>query len=149
MCESSISRNKRPHPRVNLTYFFDFSFIASAQAADFKINSAESRKILEKQKERLSDLDGYKSKGVLGETAEGLIEVHKDDKLSAIEKKKVQKLVSEENADREALYSDIIQSNGMSEAMKAGVRKTFFQSLRDASPAGTPVKEGGVWIQNK
>ncbi|MBX9765723.1 MAG: YdbL family protein [Bdellovibrionales bacterium] len=131
------------------TFFFDFSLVATAVAADFKISSEESKKIMEKQKERLGDVDGYKAKGVIGETSEGLIEVYKDDKLSAIEKKKVQRLVSEENNDREALYSDIVKSNGMTDAMKAGVRKTFFQSLRDASPAGTPVKEGGAWIQNK
>jgi uncharacterized protein YdbL (DUF1318 family) len=131
------------------TFYFDLSFIATAEAAEFKIDSEESQKILGRQKERLADLDTYKEKGVIGETSEGLLDIYKEDKLSALEKKKVQRLLSEENKDRELLYSDIVKSNGMSEGMKAGVRKTFFQSLRDASPAGTPVKENDEWTKNK
>ena len=125
--------------------FFEFSLIATAEAADFKISSDESKQIMERQKERIDDLDKYKEKGVIGETSEGLVEIHKDDKLSVLEKKKVQKLVSDENQDRENLYSDIVKSNGMNDASKGGIRAKFFQSFKDASPTGTAFKEGGAW----
>ena len=127
--------------------FFEFSIISTAQAADFKISSDESRQIMERQKERIEDLDKYKEKGVIGETSEGLVAIYKDDKLSALEKKKVQKLVSDENQDRESLYSDIVKTNGMNDSSKAGVREKFFQSFKSASPTGTPIKEGGAWKQ--
>jgi len=115
-------------------------------ASDFKVDSEKAREILSRQKTRINDIDKYKASGVLGESRDGLLFIKDSKKLKKLETKKVDSILTEENKDREALYLEIVESNGSNRVLPELVRKTFSRSLQNLSPAGTWIEdETGAW----
>lgn len=132
-----------PHSRLSPR----FELIPSAWAdADFKVNSPRAQEILARQKSRIGDLDKYKQKGVIGETKDGLILLKDSSKLKRLEMKKIDDLIVLENQDREALYADIVDTNGANRVLPELVRKTFSRSFQGLSPTGTWIEdESSAW----
>mgnify|MGYP002835222557 CR=1 FL=1 len=121
------------------------SLVPMAHAeSEFSIKSAKAKEIQSRQASRISKIDRFKKKGLIGEAQNGLLEV-KNDSGKKLEMKRVNQLVAEENADRESLYNEVMSSNGIDPSQSARLRKSFHQSFVDASPAGTPVESNGQW----
>jgi len=94
-----------------------------------------------RQAGRLDKINGEKRMGNLGETNQGLIVIKTDKKILQM---KLEKLVNEENKDREELFAEMMKLNPIPEAQ---IRKNFSRSFQDKmSPSGTWVQSAdGEW----
>lgn len=126
-----------------------FSFISSAYANDvFTLTSAETNNIKSKMKSRIGDIINQKKEGYLGETNEGTLVIRDASKVKPLLKKKVEDLVRDENADRQALYAEIVKENKLSTNNLGQVKKSFTRSFQAESPSGTWVQSlEGAWSQ--
>jgi uncharacterized protein YdbL (DUF1318 family) len=85
---------------------------------------------------------------VIGETNDGKIVIHDASKLKPLLKTKVEGLVQGENRARDALYSEVMQSNHLPGDTLSSVKKSFARSFQAESPSGTWVQgEDGSWSQ--
>lgn len=101
-------------------------FIPSAQAAapDFNVNTPRIRKIQAAMKQRFAGLKKHYDSGAIGFTQDALVAIRDAKAVSLKDRKKVNALVRDENADRNALYRAIADANGHPE-WEADVRATF------------------------
>ena len=131
---------------------FHFSLVNEAYAADsmprFVTNSSKAQAIGQQLASRVSEVKKYKAQGNLGETADGKLVV-KTAPASAIEAKKLEQLVKAENNDREELYAEVTSASGMSSGQVKQVSRSFANSFKKESPAGTWIEENGAWSQQK
>ena len=100
------------------------------------IAEAKARRI-----ERLSDIQNYKDKKILGESNEGLLDVRSTVGLDGKQVSSLQKTVKEENNDRMTIYREIVQLNNMSSAEIKKVQA-------GAAKISRKLAKTGEWIQN-
>ncbi len=119
---------------------------AGPAEGNFVVNTPKAREILESQKARVQSLLAQKRNGFIGETKDGRVTVRGADQLKPLQKKNVEGLVQDENADREKLYAEIIQANGLTDNALPKVQKSFARSFQAESPSGTWVESAdGQW----
>jgi len=85
---------------------------AHAEEADLSIDSTAIRRLQAAMKARFDTLEGFYNKGFIGISTEGLITVKDTAAVPLKSRNRVNKLVSAENQDREALYHTIADANG-------------------------------------
>ena len=122
---------------------------ANAQAsANLDISSPEIRAVTGSMQQRFGQLEKYFASGVVGLTADGLIEVRDQNAAPLAERAVVKRLVAEDNADRKTLYAEIAKANGHPE-WEADIRKTFARRWveRGAKPGWYYQDAGGGWVQ--
>jgi len=100
------------------------------------IDEAKARRI-----ERLSDIQGYKDKKILGENNEGLLNIRSTEGLDGKQASLLQKMVKAENSDRMIIYREIVQINSMN---LAEIKKV----QAGAAKANRKLAKEGEWIQN-
>jgi uncharacterized protein YdbL (DUF1318 family) len=95
------------------------------------------------------DLDRYKSLGIIGENNEGGITLLEPEKVQPADRAFVENLVKEENADRLAIMSRIIETNEtLSPTDLPRVHKMFAALNRDKALKGERIQlDDGTWIQ--
>ncbi|MBE7466353.1 MAG: DUF1318 domain-containing protein [Planctomycetes bacterium] len=83
-----------------------------------------------------------------GEGREGMLEIRTLDKVELSKKKEIQDLVTAENADRRALYVEILKACGLPESELGRVMQGAAAQYRAAAAAGHYVQhpESGAWI---
>jgi len=114
--------------------------------------SDKAREAIENRKARRNQLVPWQTRGVLGETADGMLEIVNDSNLTNAQKAQVKQLVNLENRDRLIIYKGIAQIEGVS-AEEIG--KVYSIRLRKDAPTGTPTQvynqSSGVyeWISSK
>jgi uncharacterized protein YdbL (DUF1318 family) len=118
---------KKPEPKASLSDWqltvYQWAddvlnvIIAPAQAAeaDLEIDSAEIRKLRATMQNRFDSLVPFYQQGFIGIKQSGLLAVREAGSIPLKERNAVNKLVSAENNDREALYQAIANANGHSE----------------------------------
>ena len=84
--------------------------------------------------------------GVVGVTDEALIAVRDAKAVPLASRQKVNRLVADENRDRNALYREIARANGHPE-WEAEIRSTFARRWVDRAQAGWWHRSGGSWRQ--
>ncbi len=95
---------------------------------------------------RFPQLQPLYGKGAIGETNTGLLAIRETGTLSLKEKADVNRLVEQENADRQALYAEIIRANNLGTSTLAEVQRLFANSWRAKSSAGWWVQsDSGEW----
>jgi len=122
---------------------------AQAQAnANLDISSPEIRAVTGSMQQRFGQLEKYFASGVIGLTADGLIEVRDQSAVPLAERATVKRLVAEDNADRKTLYAEIAKANGHPE-WEADIRKTFARRWveRGAKPGWYYQNAAGSWVQ--
>ena len=136
-------------PSAKPSQGFNLSLITEAVAADgIKVDSAAALQIRTKLASRVDEVIAQKRAGVLGESNDGKLTLQAPDKLKPLLKSKVDKLVKDENTDRETLYNEILKSNGFPAGRMKDVEKSFARSFQAESPSGTWVQDdGGKWSQ--
>ncbi|MBI2435886.1 MAG: DUF1318 domain-containing protein, partial [Candidatus Hydrogenedentes bacterium] len=83
-----------------------------AYAAELKAESPLVKQILDSLRARHAQVDAMKKQGCFGENNRGYVELRECDALKETDKKnEAQKLLSEENKDRKALYNEIARLN--------------------------------------
>lgn len=102
-------------------------FIASAHAQTPNINidtpqiQAIKQRMAERHREHLS---GWLDAGAIGLDAQGLIAIRDRSAVSLADRRNLERVVSEENADRRAVYREIAVANGRPE-WESEIRETF------------------------
>lgn len=99
---------------------------AHAQQANIDVSSSEIRAITTSMQQRFPQLERFFNEGIIGLTANGLIDVRDISAAALPDRALVRRLVAEDNADRDALYKAIARANEHPE-WEADIRRTFAQ----------------------
>ncbi|MGC4029034.1 MAG: YdbL family protein [Steroidobacteraceae bacterium] len=121
---------------------------AHAQEANLDISSPQIRAITASMQARFGQLQKFFDSGALGMTQNGLIEVRDASGVSLPDRGLLNRLVAEDNKDREALYNEIASANGHPE-WAGDIRKTFARRWveRGARSGWYYQNAGGAWVQ--
>jgi len=128
-----------------------YAIVPAAQAQDaanLDISSPEIRAITASMNARFSQLRKFFDAGAIGLTQSGLIELRDAASVALPDRAVVNRLVTEDNKDRETLYSEIARANGHPE-WAADIRKTFARRWveRGASPGWYYQNASGAWVK--
>lgn len=125
----------------------EFVVPAAHAQADIDISSPAIRALTASMKDRAADLDPFFVSGAIGLTADGLIEIRDANSVPLADRNRLRKLVSDDNADRNALYREIATANGHPE-WEADIRSTFAERWVANARAGWYYKSAaGAWKQ--
>jgi len=122
---------------------------AHAQAnANVDISTPEIRAVTASMQQRFAQLQKYFAAGVIGLTADGLVDVRDLSSVPLAERATVKRLVGEDNRDRATLYSEIAKANGHPE-WESDIRRTFARRWveRGAQPGWYYRDASGKWVQ--
>jgi len=118
--------------------------------------SEEKKKVLTAVQNRRfnkDDVNEFKRDGVLGETNAGRVVVRDYEKMNSDEeyKKRVEKIVKEENRDREIIMERTMQVNeNVAKAGEEKVYRIFAKIFQDESDKNTWIQqEDGSWLKKK
>jgi len=119
-------------------------FISSAEAGvNISVNSSEIRQLKSSMKARFTKLQPYYESGTIGITSKGLIAVRKSPSLK--DRNKVNRMVKNENSDRNKLYKAIANSNGHPEWLNQ-IKSTFAKKWISHAQPGWDIQLGnGQW----
>jgi uncharacterized protein YdbL (DUF1318 family) len=117
-------------------------------AANLDISSPEIRAITASMQSRFGQLEKYFASGVVGLTANGLVQVRDAASVPLAERAVVTRLVAEDNKDRAQLYAEIAKANGHPE-WESEIRNTFARRWveRGAQPGWYYQDSSGAWKQ--
>jgi uncharacterized protein YdbL (DUF1318 family) len=120
-----------------------------AQAAvDLNVSTPAIRGLKASMANRFPQLQPFYGKGAIGETNNGYLAIRDTGALSLKERADVNRLVDQENADRRALYTEIIRANNLAMNTLPEVERLFANSWRDKSSAGWWIQQdGGQWVK--
>jgi uncharacterized protein YdbL (DUF1318 family) len=119
---------------------------AQAAAVDVNVSTPAIRNIRASLAGRFPQLQPLYAKGAIGETNTGLIAARDIGALSLKEKADLNRLVEQENANRQALYAEIIRANSLDPGQLGEVQRLFANSWRDKSAPGWWVQQNnGQW----
>lgn len=118
------------------------------EAANLDIASPEIRAITASMNARFGQLQKFFDAGAVGLTQNGLIELRDVASVALPDRALVNRLVTEDNKDREALYSEIAKANGHPE-WAADIRKIFARRWveRGARTGWYYQNASGAWVQ--
>jgi uncharacterized protein YdbL (DUF1318 family) len=122
---------------------------AQAQdAANIDISSPEIRAIQSSMTARFAQLRKFFDSGALGLTQDGLVQIRDASALSLPDRGLLNRLVAEDNRDRESLYTEIARANGHPE-WAGELRKTFARRWveRGAQTGWYYQNASGAWAQ--
>jgi uncharacterized protein YdbL (DUF1318 family) len=120
----------------------------AAAAVDVNVSTPAIRNLKASLASRFPQLLPLYTKGAIGETNNGLVAARDTGSLSLKEKADVTRLVEQENADRQALYAEIIRANNLDSRSTGEVQRIFANSWRDKSAAGWWIqRDGGEWAK--
>jgi uncharacterized protein len=129
--------------RGSLLRIFGPSTAIAAQ--DINVSTPEIRAVKESMKQRSERLFPFLDSGHVGIGADGLLKVRSTDGLDLRSRGEVNRLVGEENADRQRLYREIARANGFPERAHE-VQSIFADSWRDNASAGWYLEQAdGTW----
>jgi uncharacterized protein len=148
--ETLEQKSEDQKDKTNLLGRFRFAHLgpteAYAAAVDVNVSTPAIRALKTSMASRFPQLQPLYGKGAIGETNTGLVAIRDTGALSLKEKADLNRLVGEENADRQALYTEIIRANNLDMGNLAEVQKLFANSWRDKSPAGWWIQsDNGEW----
>lgn len=119
---------------------------AIAQPIDINISTPAVNALQKAMEQRHRQLKVHYNSGAIGMSAAGLI-ILRDPKLVALQQRNlIKKLVVDENADRNRLYSEVAKANGHPEWEK-DIRETFASRWVGNAPDGWWYQSGGSWKQ--
>ncbi len=121
---------------------------AYAAAVDLNVSTPAIRSLKASMAGRYPQLQPMYSKGAIGETNTGYVAVRDTSALSLKERADVNRLVEQENADRRALYTEIIKGNNLDMGTLSEVQRLFANSWRDKSSPGWWIQQdSGQWVK--
>jgi uncharacterized protein YdbL (DUF1318 family) len=120
---------------------------AQAQQPDINIRSSAIDSLRASMRQRASALRPHYQSGAVGFTSDGLVAMRDLNAVPLRDRSTVQRLVSEENADRTALYREIARANDRPE-WESDIRKTFARVWVEEAPSGYWYQDDrGRWQQ--
>ena len=136
--------------KINLLGRFRFAHLgpteAYAASVDVNVSTPAIRALKTSMANRFPQLQPLYGKGAIGETNTGLVAIRDTGALSLKEKADLNRLVGEENADRQALYTEIMRANNLDVGRLTEVQRLFANSWRDKSSPGWWIQsDNGEW----
>ncbi len=117
---------------------------AHAQGANIDISSPAIDALTASMQARHAQLSPLFDDGVIGVTDEALVAVRDAKAVPLASRQEVNRLVADENRDRNALYREIARANGHPE-WEAEIRSTFARRWVDRARSGWWHRSGGSW----
>lgn len=119
--------------------------LAQAVAAP-EITNPAIRKIIDSRAKRVPEINRYKALGALGENNRALLEIRSLDALELRQRAAVQKLVREENADRNRMFREIAAATSADLSQLPRIQSTYAETLRKNARRGDWIQlPGGQW----
>ena len=117
-------------------------------AVDLDVSTPAIRGLKASMASRFPQLKPLYDKGAIGEANNGLVTVRDTGALALSERADLNRLVDQENADRRALYSEIIKANNLDPGTLGEVQRLFANSWRDKSSPGWWIqRDDGQWVK--
>lgn len=116
------------------------AYAAGDEVVAPEISSPAIRKIIKQRATRVARVNQLKAQGVLGENKDALLEIRSLDSLALQERAAAQKLVRDENTDREEMFKEIAAATGTDLSQLPQIRATYAATLRERA-------HSGEWIQ--
>ena len=125
------------------------AYAAQDEVAAPEITNPAIRKIIDSRAARLAALNALKAEGVIGENNQALIEVRNLEAVQGLrERADTQKLVKDENADREQLFKEIAAAKNVDLTQLPKIRATYAETLREKAKPGDWIQlPDGSWVQ--
>ena len=119
---------------------------AHAQAVDIDINTPQINAIKQRMKNRQREhLAGWLNAGAIGLDNNGLLAIRDRSSVPLSERRRLEQVVGEENADRRAVYREIAVANGHPE-WEEQIRETFAERWIANARAGWHYQDdSGAW----
>lgn len=119
---------------------------AGGSNIDIKVTNAKITASKRKMKQRFAAIKALKDRGAIGENLKGRVEIRNEGfgALSLQEKGKAKRTVSAENADRKALYMELLAANGIGKERMGDLEKIFSNSWYKAAEPTWFVRVGGA-----
>ena len=125
---------------VLLTFTLGNSALA-AQNYDLKEKTPEVQQALSNRKARFAELEGYKTRGLIGEGNSGFVEIIDG-------QDEVGETVAAENRDRKLIYEAIVSQNNLGPAGDAEVKRVFAEVQRGKAKSGDKIQlPSGEWVK--
>ena len=132
---------------------FRIDFVRSADAAqklDINVSTSTIRGLKKSMKKRFPKLVDVYQRGFIGEGTDGLLHLRQKDKLSLKKRARLTKLVAAENADRQALYEEIVRANRLGADAAPKVAAVFARTFRDKARKGWWIQDDdGNWLRKE
>lgn len=113
-----------------------------------EITNPAIRQIIGSRGARAPEVDRYKGQGVLGENKDALLEARDLSSLPLPQRAAVQKLIREENADRERMFKEIAAATGADLSTLPQIKATYAETLRQRARSGEWIQDAnGQWRQ--
>lgn len=117
---------------------------AFAQVPELKTRTPEVMASIESRRQRFQQIQQWKSRGCIGENAQGLVEARPGQGCGG----EVAGLVEAENRDRMTLYRTLLQQNNMPPGDMARIQAAFAKVNRERVSAGEWIQtEDGKWAR--
>ncbi|HVS13890.1 MAG TPA: DUF1318 domain-containing protein [Thermoanaerobaculia bacterium] len=112
-----------------------------------QVTNPAIRKIIDSRARRIDALAAFKASKVLGESNRGLLEIRDLQAVSDLRQRaEVQRLLREENQDREQLYREVAAALGVDASQLEQVRATYAETLREYARPGELIQmPDGTW----
>ena len=112
-----------------------------------EVTNPAIRKIIDSRAERLPAINRLKSAGVVGESTRALLEIRNLQRLDDLRARaEAQRLVREENEDREALFKEIARAKGVDFEQLPLIRETYAETMRQYARPGDLIQlPDGTW----
>jgi uncharacterized protein YdbL (DUF1318 family) len=119
---------------------------AGAGAVDLNVSTPAIRNLRASLGNRFPMLQPLYAKGAIGETNTGFVAIRDPNVLSLKERADLNRLVDQENADRQGLYTEIMRANNLDMSRIGEVQRLFANSWRDKSARGWWIQfDNGQW----
>lgn len=129
-----------------------YALVPAAHAQDaeaaLNVNSPAVSRIKASMSARFGELEKFFASGAVGLTKDGLIEVRDLNAVALPDRATVKRLVSEDNADRAQLYTEIAKASNHPE-WEGDIKKSFARRwvATGAKPGWYYQDDGGAWKQ--
>jgi uncharacterized protein YdbL (DUF1318 family) len=125
---------------------FQWLGVAYAGQAELEVSNATIRALKESIKARYPRLKPFLSSGILGESLQGYLVLKDTGGLSLRDKALVNRLMSAESRDREALYKAVAQALSIDKSLMPRLRGVFAKEWERTAPPGTWIEvKPGEW----
>jgi uncharacterized protein YdbL (DUF1318 family) len=121
---------------------------AQAQSVNLDVSTPEVRALTASMQQRFAQLSKYFDSGVVGLTADGMVDIRDQNAVPLADRALVKRLVAEDNKDRASLYAEIARGNAHPE-WEADIRRTFARRWieRGAQPGWYYQDASGAWAR--
>jgi len=137
-----------PPPTSGLHWSDLFMARAYAQNPDIDIDAPQIQSIKDRMAERhRAHLADWYEAGAIGLTRDGQVEIRDRSAVGLADRRNLERIVAEENADRNAVYREVAVANGHPE-WESDVRQTFARRwIANARSGWYYQTEDGRWTQ--